>query len=781
MIKSCTRAANKKQFRGRLIAMAVCGYGLVASGAKPAFAASSIWNIAGNGTWSTAADWAPVGVPNGGVNVAIVNGTSTVTLDISPNIGTLQVSSGCTLNTNIGTNLQLNGPSIFNGGTIGLNGALQLDGNLTLFGAGTFTMSGPASATNGGQIGTNNNAFTLTNQSTIQGSGLIGSNAVTYGNLNLTNSGTIDGNSTSNALEIGGSGSSFVNTGLLEATAGGTLILAIPAAINDNGGNITASGTGSVVTINATIQGGTLNTLSGGVIQTSSGGATLDATTQGAITLSDGSTYTSTAGTTFIKGTLNLGTTTGSTFTLGGALELTGNTTLSGPGVVNISGTASNSSGGQIGTNSNGFTLTNNLTIQGTGTIGSNNTTYGNLSLANNGIIDANTNGQTLSIQGTGGTITNTGTFEATSGGILNLATSNAILNSSARITASGAGSTVNISTTIQGGTLTTLSSGVIQTTASGATLDAASQGAINLSDGSTYTSTAGTTFITGMLNLGTTTGSTFTLGGALELTGNVTLAGPGVLNISGTASNSSGGQIGTNGNGYTLTNKVTIQGTGTIGSNNTTYGNPSLINNGTIDANTNGLVLSIQGTGGTTINTGTLEATSGGILNLATQSPIDNASANITANGTGSTVNVNTTIQGGTLNTKAGGVMQTGPAGAVLDSVTQGAITLSDGSTYMATSAALNSITGSLNLGTSTGSTLALSGQLRLVGNTTFAGPGVVSMTGNPSNSSGGPNRHQRQRFYPHQPEPDPGFRPGRIKRRRSLPEPQPDQQRDD
>ena len=690
--------------------------------------------------WSGPGNWAPSVVPNSaGTNVCITSaGTSTAVLDIPTNVASLQVGSGNVLNTNAGTNLQVNGGQIINGGLIGLNGALQLNNSLTLSGTGTFTMSGPASGT-GGQIGTNGNNFTLTNQSTIAGSGLIGSNITTFGNLNLDNGGTINGNSTVDALQIGGNGGVVANHGTMEATAGGTLILAPAAAINNLSGTILSSGAGSTVIIQAVIQGGNLTTSSGGVIQTAAGGATLDAVSQGAITLTNGSTYTSTAGTTFIKGTLNLGTTAASTLTLGGALELAGDTTLSGGAgaVVNITGNASNSTGGQIGTNGSNFTLTNNVAIQGSGTIGSNLTTFQNLNLINNGTINANTSGQILTIQGTGGTITNAGLFEATGGGILNLATSNPINNSAGNITANGG--TVNVSTTIQGGNLTTSAGGVMQTTAAGATLDAATLGAITLTNGSTYTSTAGTTFITGTLNLGTTAGSTLTLGGALELAGNTTLSGGtgAVVNITGNAANSTGGQIGTNGSNFTLTNNVAIQGSGTIGSNLTTFQNLNLINNGTINANTSGQILTIQGTGGTITNAGLFEATGGGILNLATSNPINNSAGNITANGVGSTVNLSTTIQGGTVNTVNGGVVQT-VGTSTLDGIANGAITISDGSTVTSGAAALTRVTGTLNLGTTTGGTLALTGQMQLIANTTLAGPGAINIAGGQIGTNG-------------------------------------------
>ena len=441
-----------------------------------------------------------------------------------------------------------------------------------------------------------------------------------------------------------------------------------------------------------------------------SGAATLDAASQGPITLANGSTYTAATAITKITGTLNLGTSgVGSTLALGSGLELIGNTTLAGPGVVNITGNGTNSTGGQIGTNSAGYTLNNQATIQGSGTIGSNNLTYQNLSLNNTATINSNTNAATLSIQGTGSSIVNAGVLEATNGGILKLATSAAINNSAGSITATGTGSTVNVSTTIQGGKLSSGTGGVLQTSGT-ATLDASTLGAITLSDHTTYLAGAGTlTNVIGQLNLHAGTSSALqvtsagTTWGYFRLIGNTTLSGTGSVLLN-------GGLLGTNSAGYTLTNGVSILGWGVIGSNiGSDYQNLSLSNTGTINANSSGNTLSIQGTGGSIVNTNLLEATGGGTLNLSTQTAINNSGGNITAAGAGSMVNVSSTIQGGTLNTSGGGIMQTvtpngNGTGARLDGVTNGAITISDGSTYTAGPGPLTDITGTLQLGTVTG-----------------------------------------------------------------------------
>jgi hypothetical protein len=94
-------------------------------------------------------------------------------------------------------------------------------------------------------------------------------------------------------------------------------------------------------------------------------------------------------------------------------LKLTGATTLSGGGVVSLT----TKGGGSATIEGAGETLTNSADlIEGTGTIGA-----GTLALSNGGTIDANVSAGTLLLNGTGG-ITNTGVFEATSGGILDVA-----------------------------------------------------------------------------------------------------------------------------------------------------------------------------------------------------------------------------------------------------------------------------------------------------------------------------------------------------------------------
>jgi hypothetical protein len=159
----------------------------------------STWALGANGNWSTpATNWSPSGAPNSSSNnVCITDGTSTVTLDTSPSIASLQLASGNTLN--VGNNdFSVYGPQIINAGQINLNAGsgdsvLILYGNTTLSGTGVLTLS--ANTAGNAIIEQGTSGLTLTNQSTIQGEGIIGNNG-----LALINSGTINANSTGGSL-----------------------------------------------------------------------------------------------------------------------------------------------------------------------------------------------------------------------------------------------------------------------------------------------------------------------------------------------------------------------------------------------------------------------------------------------------------------------------------------------------------------------------------------------------------------------------------------------------
>ena len=304
------------------------------------------------------------------------------------------------------------------------------------------------------------------------------------------------------------------------------------------------------------MNGGTLNN-NGGTVQVS-GTAILNGTLPGGFTLNGN--YTGGTGTTTeLNGTI----TNNGTFTITGGsgtnafLALAGNTTLNG-GTVTLAYTGSGNGVGVIEQAVGGTTLTNNALIQGGGVIGNGGIALNNTAL---GTINANVSGQTLILNGSGGT-TNQGLLEATNGGTLEL-DSQVIANTGANITA-GSGSTVTLnSTTLNGGTLNA-NGGTAQVNGF-ALLNGALPGNFTL-NGTLTAGTGTTTELNGtIINNGTLaiTGGSGT-NAFLGLTGDTTLQG-GTVSLGYTGSGAGVGVIEQVVGGTTLTNKGLIQGGGVV------------------------------------------------------------------------------------------------------------------------------------------------------------------------------------------------------------------------
>jgi hypothetical protein len=407
----------------------------------------------GNGNWSVAGNWSG-GVPTSSTNACITDGTSAVTLAPSTtgSVDSLQLASGNTLDLGLNSTLTVSGSQIINDGSISVMGGsasntiLSLDNNVTLSGTGVLTLSvGGGGGSSYVQQGTG--GVTLTNQSTIQGTGVIGN-----GGMALINSGTINANVSGQALALN-PGGRLSNSGLMEASNGG--ILQLIGNTVAGAGHITAN-SGSTVQLFASVDivGGTL-TNNGGTLGTlASSVASLDGSTgAGAITING--TYTSDSNAdTYLLGTIkNNGTIQVNGGGGGNAILLadSANVMLTGGSTVNLS-VAGGSGSAYIEQATGGVTLTNvNNIIQGAGVIGN-----GGLALVNqaSGVIDANSSAQTLVINPGAGT-TNAGLMEASGGGVLQFA-GGTVLNGGGHITANS-GSTVQFfgSVMIQGGTLT--------------------------------------------------------------------------------------------------------------------------------------------------------------------------------------------------------------------------------------------------------------------------------------------------------------------------------------
>ncbi|MDQ1389373.1 MAG: hypothetical protein QOF56_2827, partial [Acidobacteriaceae bacterium] len=553
------------------------------------------------------------------------------------------------------------------------------------------------------------------------------------------------------------------------ATAGGTLQLVNTTFANAGG---TVSANGSTLQVNgSTINGGTVTltgastlqlntgTIHGGSTLTNSATGTIEVVT-GANTL--GGTVNNSAGGTFkIDNGALLNLETGTYSQLGAvqlnsagfgtSLEVQGNVTLSG-GTVTMSNNASNFIFGASSAN----TLTNAGTIQGAGHIGN-----GSMGLVNSGTINANQSAGIIIQDGAAVTATNTGTLEATAGSTLTL--SNTTFANAGGTVAANTG-TVNVSGSIINGgnvTLTGASTLLLNTGTihGGSTLTNSATGTIEVVTGAntlggTVNNSAGGTFKIdngAVLNLETGTYSQLGavqlnsagFGTSLELQGNVTLSG-GTVTMSNNASNFIFGVVSAD----TLTNQGTIQGAGHIGN-----GSMGLVNSGTINANQPSLLtIQANGTGGGATNTGTLEATAGGTLQLV-NTTFANTGGTVSANG--STLQVNgSTINGGgvtltgastlQLNTGTihGGSILTNSATGTIEVVT-GANTL--GGTVNNSAGGLLKIDNgaTLNLETGTYSQLGavqlnangFGTNLELLGNVTLSG-GTVTMSNNTSNS---------------------------------------------
>jgi hypothetical protein len=211
---------------------------------------ATTWTAAGNGNWTTGSNWNN-GAPNGTNAACIIDGASTLSLTTFANITGLQLAAGNTLN--LSGVLSTTG-SMINNGAINLVGtSIQVNSPVSLAGSGTVTLN--ASDIYGfPQF----SSIPFTNQSTIVGTGVIG--PAPY-SLNLNNQGTFNANVNGGTLQFYG-GNTIANTGLLEGTGGGTLLL--QSGVNNAGGTILANG--GAVTVASTIQGGILTTAAGGTM-----------------------------------------------------------------------------------------------------------------------------------------------------------------------------------------------------------------------------------------------------------------------------------------------------------------------------------------------------------------------------------------------------------------------------------------------------------------------------------------------------------------------------------
>jgi hypothetical protein len=323
----------------------------------------------------------------------------------------------------------------------------------------------------------------------------------------------------------------------------------------------------------------------------------------------------------FNQGTINIGSGNGLSF------AQSGTATISGAGTINmLASSRILVSGGNV--------INTNNTIQGQGYIGV-------LTFTNQSVIDANVSGAQLDLAG-GVSVTNSGTIQASNGGTLLLQGSSlgVPFNNTGGTIQALTGSTVMVDAyAISGGTLASTGSGMFSTFAG-----SGNPSLSNLTNSANYQIVSGgSSTIAGTINnLGTiqVKGGLFVNGSATLKGGSVPIAYPegSIISLSGPA---------------TLINQSNIAGSGFIGDATLTF-----TNQGTVNATDSANFLILNGSASN--NTGTMEASGGGTLQI--QNTINNNGGTIEALA-GSTVLVDTNtgvISGGTLKTSGTGTFNT-------------------------------------------------------------------------------------------------------------------------
>lgn len=554
------------------------------------------------------------------------------------------------------TTLRLFG-SFTNDGTLMLSSAgnntnLLIGSDLTLSGTGVLASSNTQANRIFGVAGTER--LTIGSSYTFQGSFQLGLNF-----MRLTNNGTINANTTAGmAIDPTDAMGDAVNNGLIEATSGSTLTMALGLYDNTNG-TIQALG-GSFVNLrdNATIIGGTLTTKdltgNGGVIQSINTATLQDLTNNGFVRLQD-NTSMQLVGAIIDNGIIQINSGGNNT-----DLRISGgDVTLNGNGTI----TASNTLANRIYSNGTGNeTLTNGAshTIEGTMQLGLNFMNFVNQGLLNsnqsNLIVDPTStalndttgvfrasNGATLTL--TGGTYTNNGTYEALNGSLIQMNGDAALTNYDSgtmtltggtyRAVSTGNQATLNLNigqivnnaaTIILDGVMTSIHTSDNTTDALMNFVNNATAGVFTIQNGRNFDRTNPFTNA-GLVNIGTAD-STFTavqfdLSGTLTGLGALTTSGPlnwtaGTMSAAGTTNTNGAFNISTNANKFLSARTINAAAkTNWLGSDIISIGDGAIFNNlvsGTFNAQANqSMTFSGSGANGTFNNLGLFNKTGAG------------------------------------------------------------------------------------------------------------------------------------------------------------------------
>ncbi len=582
------------------------------------------WN-GSTGSWQTASNWNPSGVP-GIADTAVIN-SGTVTTDQAVTVAGIFQNGGII---NGAGNINMTAKFIWESGTHG--------------GTGTTTIASSGS----GELAT---AYgkTLSRTITIEGSLTItGAGGLTFSTgAQIINNGTMDVQSNSS---VGNTNGSIVNNGsFTRSTSTGSATIASPFS---NNGTISVL-TGTLVSSSTLTGSGTFSISSGAVFRINSGTSTL-----GGNSVSGGGLFEISSGTLNFSGN-DVIVANGTTFkqtsgTIGGDSNLlingnfiwesgthggTGTTTIASSGI------------GELAT-AYGKTLSRTITIEGSLTItGAGGLTFSTgAQIINNGTMDVQSN---TSVGNTNGSIVNNGTFiRSTSTGSATIASPFSNNGTISVLT----GTLVSSSTLTGSGTFSISSGAVFRINSGTGTL-----GGNSVSGGGLFEISSGTLNFSGndvIVANGTTfkqTSGTIGGDGNLLINGNFiwessTHGGTGTTTIASSGS----GELAT-AYGKTLSRTITIEGSLTItGAGGLTFSTGAqIINNGTMDVQSNS---SVGNTNGSIVNNGSFtRSTSTGSATIA--SPFSN-------NGTisvltGTLVSSSTLTGSGTFSISSGAVFR--------------------------------------------------------------------------------------------------------------------------
>lgn len=694
MLTSCSRALTLSVIAG------------LASSAS----AQTVWTGGGTSNWATAANWT-AGVPTSAVS-AIIAAPPSATLSAAgaTNDLTLQnATAGVAING--GATLTVSGASVSNAGTIVVNANGSASDAFLTFGAAATTLSGsgaivlnPLGTVAGADAGLTtsvaSNVVTNAAGHTIRGNGFILANVSNNGLITADTAGALlrlEGSPKSNAGQI-----IAQNGGIIDS--GGTTITQTPTGV------IRATGAGSIAEIGAasTLVGGTWEGVSGGLARTG-GSLVLDGvTTSGTVHVISSHVVS------VLNGLSNAGTITvnpGAGSSDATMLFNSPSSTISGSGSIVLNPTGV--TGFDAGLTSN--VATNQVTNSATHSIRGNG--YILLNMINDGLVTAEAPGQLLRLETN--PKFNTGDIVAQGGGVVDINGITVTQSAGGLILATGAGSIVEASGGIAGGTLESAAGGLVRTGGS-LTLDGVTLGgSVDVASGDTLAVT------TAIANTGAITVNPS--GGASDATISfnspaLTLAGGGtiILNPTGAGVGVDAGLV-SNAPANVVTNPAgaTIRGNG--------YVNVNVANAGVVAADIPARTLNLGVNPKS--NSGLMLAQSGGTLDIGGVTITQTGAGTIRADGAGSAIELTGAVLGGALEATNGGVVRT--VGAVtLDSVAlAGPVNVQSASVIIASGTlASNGVITINSTGGSTNASLNIANSMTLQGAGSIVLNGVVS-----------------------------------------------------